>query len=147
MAGVVASSKANMDVIRQQVSPYLGAKLSANEAWLLTRGLRTLKLRMDQHQRSCLTVIEKLQLCPQVAAIYHPAVNPSSCDSLQGYGSLFSFKLSDGLEVAAFCNALQIFQLGVSWGGYERLSDTGRGSRQSTGPVSILPKTLAYQPG
>jgi len=121
VAGVVASSQVNMDIIRQQVSPYLGAKLSANEAWLLIRGLRTLKLRMDQHQRSCLAVIEKLQQCPQVSAIYHPAVNSSNYDSLQGYGSLFSFKLTEGLEVANFCNALQIFQLGVSWGGYESL--------------------------
>jgi len=121
VAGVVASSQANMDIIRQQVSPYLGAKLSANEAWLLIRGLRTLKLRMDQHQRSALAIIEKLQQCPQVTAIYHPVVNPSNYDSLQGYGSLFSFKLTEGLEVAAFCNALQIFQLGVSWGGYESL--------------------------
>ena len=121
VAGVVASSQANIDLIRQHVSPYLGAKLSANEAWLLIRGLRTLKLRMEQHQQSCLTIIEQLQQCSQVTAIYHPVVNSSSCDSLQGYGSLFSFQLSEDSVVAHFCNSLQLFQLGVSWGGYESL--------------------------
>lgn len=121
VAGVVASSQPIIDLMTRQVSPYLGAKLSANEAWLLIRGLRTLKLRMAQHQRSGLAIIEKLINCEQVKSVYHPAVLPSDCNSLMGYGSLFSFELVDELPVDIFCNALRIFQLGVSWGGYESL--------------------------
>lgn len=121
VAGVVASSQANIDLITRQVSPYLGAKLSANEAWLLIRGLRTLKLRMVQHQQSCLAIIEKLIACEQVKRVYHPAVLPTDCNSLKGYASLLSFELIDQLPVDIFCDALNIFQLGVSWGGYESL--------------------------
>jgi len=121
VAGVVASSQENIDLITRHVSPYLGAKLSANEAWLLIRGLRTLKLRMKQHQQSGLEIIAKLIDCKQVKRVFHPAVVPSNCDSLLGYGSLFSFELADEIQVETFCNALRIFQLGVSWGGYESL--------------------------
>ena len=121
VAGVVVASQHYIDQIRQNISPFLGGKLSANEAWLLTRGLRTLPLRMERHQASGLQIANALSQHPLVTQVFHPAIAKEDCKSLKGFGSLFSFSLADNVDIAIFCDALNIFRLGVSWGGYESL--------------------------
>lgn len=121
VAGAIVSSQQHIDKIKQQVSPFLGGKLSAHEAWLLIRGLRTLPLRMQRHHESGLMIAGKLNEHPAVTKVHHPAFSEQPSNSLTGFGSLFSFELSEEVAVPAFCDALKIFRLGVSWGGYESL--------------------------
>ena len=70
------ASHQHINNIARHISPFLGGKLSANEASLLMRGLRTLPLRMKQHQQSALQLAEKLRDHPQVSAVCHPGLNP-----------------------------------------------------------------------
>lgn len=121
VAGVVVAKQFFIDQIRQNISPFLGAKLSANEAWLLTRGLRTLPLRMERHHSSGLHIAKSLDEHSLVRKVYHPALEGEGFSSLTGFGSLFSFELDSSVDIATFCDALTIFRLGVSWGGYESL--------------------------
>lgn len=55
VAGLVISGAERISAISRNISPFLGGKLSANEAWLPLRGLRTLPLRMRQHHESALS--------------------------------------------------------------------------------------------
>ncbi len=121
VAGVVVAKQFYIDQIRQNISPFLGGKLSANEAWLLTRGLRTLPLRMERHHNSGLQIANALKEHSLVSQVHHPAFSQESAPSLSGFGSLFSFSLSEQVDIAKFCDGLTIFRLGVSWGGYESL--------------------------
>ena len=121
VAGVVAGSRALVDRLNEIATPYLGAKLSAFDAWLVTRGLRTLDARMRQHERSGLRIARRLAEHPAVEVVYHPALR-GTCATLQGSSSLFAVTLDDRIDIPAFCDALRLFKLGVSWGGYESLA-------------------------
>ncbi|WP_127903726.1 PLP-dependent transferase [Solirhodobacter olei] len=121
VAGVVAGPKALVDRIRSEALPYLGGKLSPFEAWLLVRGLRTLPVRMKAHEASGLEVARRLQAHPAVAQVNHPGLANALPPGLTGTSGLFSFTFREGVDVAAFCDRLTLFKLGVSWGGHESL--------------------------
>ena len=53
--------------------------------------------------------------------MHHPGLSPAPCSLLSGYGGLFSFEVDNSINIPAFCNSLDLFRLGVSWGGYESL--------------------------
>ncbi len=121
VAGVVAGSSKLIDRIRGEALPYLGGKLSPFDAWLLLRGLRTLPIRMKAHEASALEIAKRLQAHDMVGEVFHPALANRLPPGLSGTSGLFSFTLREGVDVAAFCNHLKLFQLGVSWGGHESL--------------------------
>ena len=121
VAGLMVGRKSIVEKLFNETMPYLGAKLSAHEAGLLLRGLRTLPLRLARHQESALLIARRLAELPVVERIHHPALSDSSGSLLQGYGGLFSFELADGISIPDFCDALSLFRLGVSWGGHESL--------------------------
>ncbi len=121
VAGVVAGRADLIGQLDEIATPYLGAKLAPVEAWLLTRGVRTLDIRMRQHERSGVTIARRLAEHPAVVDIHHPALRDSPSSSLLGSSSLFGFELRDDVDIPAFCDFLNLFKLGVSWGGYESL--------------------------
>ncbi len=122
VAGVVAGSAALIQRINEQTYPYLGAKLSPFEAWLLLRGLRTLPIRLKQHERSALGIAQRLQDHPDVVRVLHPAFsNHPGRATLLGFSGLFTFEVSEEVDVPRFTDALRLFRLGVSWGGHESL--------------------------
>jgi cystathionine beta-lyase/cystathionine gamma-synthase len=122
VAGVVAGSAAMIARINELTHPFLGAKLAPVDAFLLTRGLRTLPLRLKQHMDSTLTITSRLIQHPNVTIVHHPAYsNHPGRATLMGYTGLFTFEVDDRIDVARFSDALRFFRLGVSWGGHESL--------------------------
>ncbi|MBA4803160.1 MAG: cystathionine beta-lyase [Brevundimonas sp.] len=106
----------------------LGWRVSADEAWLALRGLRTLPLRMDEQARSALRVAAWLQGRPEVAQVLHPALPGAPGHDLwrrdyNGAASLFGVVMTGGDAAAAHAlmDALELFGLGYSWGGFESL--------------------------
>ena len=121
VAGLLVGNGALIDKLVNETTPYLGAKLSAQEASLLLRGLRTLPLRLQRRQESALMIANRISDHPAVTAVHHPGLSPAPYSSLSGYGGLFSFEVDNSINIPAFCNSLELFRLGVSWGGYESL--------------------------
>lgn len=121
VAGLLVGRKAIVDKLKLDTTPYLGAKLSAHEASLLLRGLRTLPLRLQRHQDSGLLIAKRLAEHASVVRVHHPGLEPCDYSLLQGYGGLFSFEAGDAIDVPKFCDTLSLFRLGVSWGGHESL--------------------------
>ncbi|MFH1747435.1 MAG: PLP-dependent aspartate aminotransferase family protein [Planctomycetota bacterium] len=106
----------------------LGSVADPFAAWLLTRGLRTLKIRMEQHQASALALAHFLEDHPTVRRVHHPGLESHpqhavALRQLKGYASLFSFELVDQSQAAVFrvMDRTRLFSIGVSWGGYESL--------------------------
>ena len=103
--------------------------VSPDDAWLVLRGLRTLKVRLPEHERSALAVAEWLQTQPEVAEVLHPAL-PSSPDhalwkrDFTGASGLMGVELTPGSrqDAEAFFDSLQLFGVGFSWGGFESLA-------------------------
>ena len=106
----------------------LGHAVSPDDAWLCSRGLRTMGVRLRQHESSALRIARWLKEQPQVAAVLHPALPDCPGHELwardfKGSSGLFSFALRGGGDAARtrFIEALELFGLGYSWGGFESL--------------------------
>ncbi|PYB71912.1 PLP-dependent transferase [Rhizobium wuzhouense] len=121
VAGVVTGSKTLIDRIRGEALPYLGGKMSPFDAWLLIRGLRTLPIRMKAHETSALDIARRLKALDVVEQVNHPGLANQLPPGLSGTSGLFSFVFREGVDIRAFCDTLQLFKLGVSWGGHESL--------------------------
>jgi cystathionine beta-lyase len=125
--GLLACSAALFETIKA-TAVLLGANLSPADAYLALRGLRTLVVRMSQHQVSALTIARWLQTRPEVCEVLHPGLpdfpdHALAMQQMRGTSSLFTFRLQPGTERArrAFVDTLGLFLIGVSWGGYESL--------------------------
>lgn len=127
MLGTASANTKHWPRLREH-SYLLGYCASADDVYLAARGLRTLDVRLKQHQRNALAVVEWLQQQPQVDHIRHPALpeHPGHAAfrrDFSGSNGLFSFVLKQGTAeaVAALIEGMQFFKMGFSWGGYESL--------------------------
>jgi cysteine-S-conjugate beta-lyase len=106
----------------------LGHSLSPDDAWLGSRGLRTMAVRLKQHQASALRIAQWLKERPEVGRVLHPALPDCPGHELwkrdfTGSSGLFTFELkhaADGIRTA-FIESLELFGIGYSWGGFESL--------------------------
>jgi len=106
----------------------LGQTAGPDDAWLALRGLRTLPVRLKQHESTALEVARWLSERPEVARVLHPAFESCPGHELfkrdfSGTCGLFAVVLNGGGEaaVAAMVDHMQHFKIGFSWGGYESL--------------------------
>lgn len=107
----------------------LGHAVSPDDAWLGSRGLRTLGVRLKQHEDNALTVAQWLKDRREVGLVLHPALPDCPGHDIwkrdfSGSAGLFSFELknSDATARAALIDRLELFGIGYSWGGYESLA-------------------------
>lgn len=105
-----------------------GNAVSPDDAYLVLRGARTLAPRLDVHKRQALEIAHWLQAQPQVKRVFHPALPDHPGHNVwkrdfKGSNGLLSFEVRNADEgyVERFIDALQLFGLGASWGGYESL--------------------------
>ena len=128
MLGSVTATPALWPKLRD-TSHELGQVAGPDDCWLGSRGLRTMGIRLAQHGRSALAIAECLQSRPEVADVLHPAL--PSCPGHEhfrrdfaGASGLFSFVFQGGTDAArvAFVDALTLFGIGYSWGGFESLA-------------------------
>jgi cystathionine beta-lyase len=108
-----------------------GWSVSGDDAYQMLRGLRTLPTRLDRHGASSLRVAAWLQDQPEIAQVLHPALPGAPGHDLwgrdyTGSAGVFGIVLKPVRSVAvnAFLDALRLFGLGFSWGGFESLALT-----------------------
>ena len=113
----------------QRTSWDLGQAVSPDDAWLASRGLRTMAVRLKQHEESALRIAQWLQTQKPVGQVLHPALPDCPGHEIwkrdfNGSSGLFTFELKDADDArrAAFVESLQLFGIGFSWGGYESLA-------------------------
>ena len=126
-AGTISTTEAAWPEV-ERTRAHLGFFTSGDDAFLVARGLRTLAIRMKEHQARALDIAAWLEQQQEVVQVLHPAL-PSHPDhalwkrDFTGSGSLFSVLLAPAprASVAAFVDELKLFTMGYSWGGYESL--------------------------
>ncbi len=128
VCGVVCGSKDMIRKIFESELMTLGAIISPHDAALITRGLRTLPLRVQRSHDSAMAITQWLEQHPKVERVLYPWL-PSfpqyelARKQMRGAGGLFSAYLkADSIEqVERFFHKLERFLLAVSWGGHESL--------------------------
>lgn len=130
MLGVIVTTEPLYAGVRETVRQ-LGYIASADDAYLGLRGLRTLGVRLRQHQSSALTVARWLQQRPEVAQVLHPALPGASGHAIfqrdfLGSTGLFGVVLKPAPAplINTFLESLRLFAMGASWGGFESLIRT-----------------------
>ena len=128
IAGVVMGTAEDIDAIATREYEWLGAKTAPFEAWLILRSLRTLPIRLRQHQENAMQVARFLEGHPKIRLVRYPGLQsfPQYAlgqQQMSGYTGLMSFQLAteDLDSIKTFFNSLRIFTIGVSWGGHESL--------------------------
>jgi len=129
----------------------LGLCTSADDTYQILRGMRTMGVRLEHHRKSALEVARWLEKHPAVDRVLHPALESHPGHEIwkrdfSGSSGIFSIVLASGgqKEAHAFLDALEIFGLGYSWGGYEslavhvRLNDRTVAKGDYPGPVIRL---------
>jgi cystathionine beta-lyase len=106
-----------------------GYRMSADEAYLIIRGLRTLDTRLNHHYKNTLEVIKFLKKQKKIVEILYPHKTGSKNYKLwkkyySGATGLFSIvvKSQNKSSVIKFVNKLELFGIGYSWGGFESLA-------------------------
>ncbi|MRM88717.1 PLP-dependent transferase [Hungatella hathewayi] len=127
--GVLVSKDAElMDNVQLHYREYFASILGPMEAWLAIRGLRTLPLRVKQHQETAMAVAQYLENHPKVEKVYYTglASHPQHeiiQKQMTGHTGLMSFLLKENASKAVeFIDHLKLFGKGCSWGGFESLA-------------------------
>ena len=128
MIGTAVANARCWDQLREH-SYLMGQMVDADSAYITIRGLRTLNIRLKQHEESSIKVAQWLAQQPEVKAVYHPAL--PSCPGntffkrdFSGSSGLFSFELKQKLtqqQLEVFMNYFELFTMAYSWGGFESL--------------------------
>lgn len=128
VAGVVVGKEIDIRSIFDREHAFLGAKLSPFEAWLILRSLRTLKIRMLQHQENAIAVANFLDEHPKIKKVLYPGIESFeqyqlAKEQMSGFSGLMGFIIDSNNidEIKNFFNSLKYFRIGVSWGGHESL--------------------------
>ncbi len=108
----------------------LGQYASPDDCWLTLRGMRTMGVRLEQQEKSGLAVARWLAERPEVARVLHPALPGAPGHEIwkrdfTGACSLFGIEFKPKYSVEstyAFVEALALFGIGASWGGFESLA-------------------------
>lgn len=128
MIGTAVANARCWDQLRENAY-LMGQMVDADTAYMTSRGLRTLGVRLRQHHESSLQVAQWLAAHPQVERVNHPALPGSKGHEFwqrdfTGSSGLFSFILRKRLnekELADYLDHFTLFSMAYSWGGYESL--------------------------
>jgi len=126
IGGVVAGGEELMEKV--MYSRYVfGGVPDPQSAWLLMRGVKTLKVRMEAHNQNGMKVAQYFESHPHIDRVYYPGLKSHpqhdlATKQMRGFGGMVSFEVAGGNDaLGQFLGKLQICQLAVSLGGIESL--------------------------
>ena len=127
IAGFVVGKEEHISYMRKHLMGDLGQVLSAWDAFLILRGIKTLGVRMQRHCDNAQKIATYLYHHPQVEKVYYPGLpshsqNELAIKQMKGMGGIVSFELKGGAEAGKkFMNALQLIIISFSLGDPETL--------------------------
>jgi cysteine-S-conjugate beta-lyase len=127
MFGTISANARAWPTIAEHIR-LLGVCAGPDDVFLALRGMRTLAVRLNQHYRSGLEMARWLAMRPEVIRVLHPALESDPGHAIwkrdfTGASGLFSIVLKPAPQqsVDALLDAVQLFGMGFSWGGFESL--------------------------
>lgn len=127
VAGIICGSAEMIRHIKLTALKDIGGTMSPHDAWLITRGLKTLPVRMERHCQNAQQVAEFLEQQPKVEKVHYPGLPSHSGHrfigtQMRAAGGVIAFELRGGLaEGERFINHTHLFHIAVSLGDAESL--------------------------
>lgn len=127
VAGALVGSDALITSIANEERELFGGIMDPHQSWLLIRGIRTLMVRLREHEHNGLKIAHYLEGHSKVKCVHYPGLESHPQHTLwkkqmSGGNGLLSFELeATDQKIRAFIKNLNYFHLGPSWGGYESL--------------------------
>ncbi|MDA3972829.1 cystathionine gamma-synthase [Enterococcus thailandicus] len=126
VAGLVTTNKADLAERIGFLQNAMGAVLGPQDSWLIQRGIKTLSVRMEAHQKNALAVATFLENHPAVETVYYPGLtsHPNyqiAKTQMSGFSGMVSFDLKEDAKAVPFVESLKLFILAESLGGVESL--------------------------
>lgn len=129
MLGVVTCKDADTYRALKEAANWVGHGAAPDVIWMAHRGLRTLPVRLERHQENGLRLARWLEGRAEVSAVLHPGLQSHPDHAIwrrdfMGATGLFTIQLNstDKQRAVRFVEALRLFGLGFSWGGFESLA-------------------------
>jgi cysteine-S-conjugate beta-lyase len=127
MFGTISANAKAWPLVAETIR-LLGVCAGPDDVFLALRGLRTLSVRLEQHQRSALDMARWLAARPEVMRVLHPGLESDPGHTIwkrdfTGASGLFSIVLKPAPQQAvdALLDTVKLFGMGYSWGGFESL--------------------------
>lgn len=126
LAGIAVVRSEELSEELRFVQNAFGAVLGPQDSWLVLRGIKTLKVRLEQQQENALIIAGWLKKRPEVTAVYYPGLEDHPGHQLllrqaSGFGAVLSFRLQSASRARRFLEALRLPVLGVSLGAVESI--------------------------
>ncbi|AFY36342.1 cystathionine gamma-synthase [Calothrix sp. PCC 7507] len=127
IGGAVVTSNEELNSQLKFYQNAIGAIPSPFDSWLVLRGIKTLAVRMREHEKNASLLAEFLAQHPKVDRIYYPGLSSNeqyqlAKEQMSGFGGMISLELKGGfVEVERFISRLKLFLLAESLGGVESL--------------------------
>ncbi|HEX3031013.1 MAG TPA: aminotransferase class I/II-fold pyridoxal phosphate-dependent enzyme [Bacillota bacterium] len=126
IAGLVVVKDKKLAAEIKFIQNSFGAVLGPQDSWLLLRGVKTLKVRMDHHQAAALTIARWLQQQPEISQVFYPGLpdHPGyevNRQQATGFGGIVSFKTQTDEQAKRIMNNVKLPALAVSLGSVESI--------------------------
>jgi cystathionine gamma-synthase len=126
LAGYLVTNREDLSERLRYIIKSTGAGLSPFDSWLILRGIKTLALRMEMHQKNALAIAQWLEKQSKVVQIYyiglssHPSFDTTS-KQCSGYGGMISFRVDSEQTAKSILEKVKLIQFAESLGGVESL--------------------------
>ena len=126
LAGLVVTATEELGEEVHFIQKAMGGVLGPQDSWLLMRGVKTLAVRMEQHERNANVLAEWLTTLPGIEKVYYPGLKSHPQHQLAkaqagGFGGMISFELTSPALADHFQSRLKLVSLAISLGGVESL--------------------------
>ncbi|MFL2105324.1 cystathionine gamma-synthase [Desemzia sp. FAM 23991] len=126
VAGLVTTSDSQIAEQIGFLQNAIGGILGPQDSWILQRGIKTLGIRMDAHEKNAAAIVEYLDNHAAIEKVYYPGLESHVGHEIakkqtSGFGGMVSFELKEGLSAKAFVEKLELITLAESLGAVESL--------------------------
>jgi len=147
LAGVIAINDSQLAEEINLVQKAVGAVLGPQDSYLLLRGMKTLGIRMEEHEKNAREIAKWLDNHPKVKKVYYPGLKTHPGHELskkqaRGFGGILSFEIKEKERIDDILSRFKIFKLAVSLGAVESLVSVPAKMTHAT-----LPKELQDELG
>lgn len=139
-AGLLVGKKEIVEETRLKITKLYGGNIAPQVAWLVLRGIKTLALRMECHNKNAFAIANMLEKHSKIKAVFYPGLethenHETAKSQMKGFGGMVAFDVGGIEEGKRFVNNVKLCTLATSLGGVETIVQHSASMTHATIPV------------